>query len=122
MHSSTGKTMEFTLDFVTISDMNNNPTIVFGEENHQYHLYIFIKFIAKYGSPLLLMCVDHTSILWHERFGHISFKYIHQQCKQDIFIGFPNIHFSKGFSQEFVLENILKISLRKGRLGGPPLL
>ena len=35
-HSGTGKRVEFTHDYVTISDMHDDSTIVVGEVNHQY--------------------------------------------------------------------------------------
>jgi len=58
--------------------MRDNSTIVVGEVNHQYRLYTFNKFIAKFDSALLLMHVDNDIRIWHERFGHLNFKYMQQ--------------------------------------------
>jgi hypothetical protein len=91
--------VEFTPNSVTIYDMHDNSKIVVGEVNHQSHLYTFSKFIAKSDSSLLLMHVDNDSRLWHERFGHLNFKYMQQLSQQGMVIGFPNIHFSKGVFQ-----------------------
>jgi hypothetical protein len=77
-HFGTCKRVEFTLDSITISDIHDNSTIFFGEVNHQYHLYTFSKFIAKYDSYLLMMHVDDTIILFHERLNHMNFKYMQQ--------------------------------------------
>jgi hypothetical protein len=81
MHSSTRKRVQFTPDFVIISDMHDKSMIVVGEVNHQYHLYTFSKFIDKYDSSLLFTHVDDTSILWHKIFNDLKFKYMQQLCK-----------------------------------------
>jgi hypothetical protein len=77
-HSGIGKRVEFTLDFVTISDIHDNYTIVVGEVNHQSRLYTFSKFIAKSDFALLLTHVHDISRLWYERFDHMNFKYMQQ--------------------------------------------
>jgi hypothetical protein len=50
------------------------------------------------------MNVDDTSRLWNDIFHHMSFKYMQQ------------------LNKDAILENIPRRILRKGRLGGPPLL
>jgi hypothetical protein len=72
-HFGTRKRVDFTLDSITIYDIHDNSMIVVGEVNHQSHLYTFSKFIAKSDYDLL-MHVDDTSRLWHERFSDINFK------------------------------------------------
>jgi hypothetical protein len=114
-HSGIGKRVEFTHDFVTIYDMRDNSTIVVVEVNHQSCLYTFSKFIVKYDFVLLLMHVDDTSRLWHERFGHLNFKYIQQLYKQDMVTIFPDMHFSKGVCQGCVLGKHPKKKFEKGK-------
>jgi hypothetical protein len=77
-HFGTRKRMEFTPDFVTMFDIYYNSMTIFGELKHQSHLCTFSKFIAKSDFSLLLTHDDDTSTLWHERFGHINFKYKQQ--------------------------------------------
>jgi len=77
--------------------------IFVGEVKHQYRLYTFSKFITKFDSNLLLTYVDDTSRLWHKIFNHINFKYMQQLCKQEMVTRFPDIHFSKGVCQGWVL-------------------
>ena len=81
MHSVTGKRVEFTPDSATIYDMHDNSKIVISEANDQSHLYTFSKFIAKSNSALLLTHADDDSQIWHERFGHLNFKYMQHHCK-----------------------------------------
>jgi hypothetical protein len=80
-HSRAGKRVEFTPNSITISDMRDNSMIVVDEVNHQYCLYTFSKFIAKYYYALILTQVDDTSRWWHERFDHLNFKYMQQLWK-----------------------------------------
>jgi len=115
MHFGTGKRVEFTLDSTTISNMHDNSTIVVGEVNHQYHLCSFSKFVAKSYSALLLRHVDDTSILCHERFNHLNFKYMQHLCKHDMVIEFPNIHFSKVVCQGCVIGKHPREMFEKGK-------
>jgi hypothetical protein len=72
-HSISGNNVEFTLDSMSIFNMQSNSKVVVKEVNHQSQLYTFSKFIEPY-SFVLLTHVDDISILWHERFGHLKFK------------------------------------------------
>jgi hypothetical protein len=107
--------VEFAPDFVTIYDIHDNSMIVVGNVNHQSHLYTFGKLIAKSYSALLLTHVDDTSRLWHERFIHLSFKYMQQLCEQDMVISLINIHFSKGVCQACVLGKHPQKKFEKGK-------
>jgi hypothetical protein len=107
--------VEFTHNFITISHMHDNFTIVVGEVNHQYFLYTFSKFIIKSYFSLLLTYVDDTSRKWNEIFGHQYFKYMRKLCKQEMVIGLPNIHFSRGFYQGCVLGKHPQENFEKGK-------
>jgi hypothetical protein len=76
-HSGSRKKVEFTPDSVSIFDMQNNSKIVIGEINHKSQLYNFTKFI-EHDSYVLLTHADANSILWHERSGHLNFRYMQQ--------------------------------------------
>ena len=97
-HFGTRKRVEFTPDAVNIFDIQSNSKVATGEVNHRSRLYTFSKFI-ELDSALLLTHADDSSKLWHEIFGHLNFRYIHQLYQQGMVIGLPNIHFSKGFCQ-----------------------
>jgi hypothetical protein len=70
-----GKNVEFTSDSVSILDMHDNSVIAIGEVDHKSRLYKFTKF-ADHNSSLLLTHVDDSSRVWHERFGHLNFRYM----------------------------------------------
>ncbi|KAH9291033.1 hypothetical protein KI387_044162 [Taxus chinensis] len=95
-HTGTGKRVEFTPDSVSIYDMQDNSKIVVGKVNHQSHLYTFSNFVSKSDSTLLLTHENDESIIWHERFGHLNFRYMQQLSKQEMVKGFPTIEFSDG--------------------------
>ena len=80
-HSGEGKRVDFIPDSIIIHDLHDNSLIVVGEANHQSRLYTFNQFIAKYEPYLLLMHANDNSRLWHERFGHLNFKYMQQLSK-----------------------------------------
>jgi hypothetical protein len=75
-HTCTGKSVKFTPYSVTIYGMHDNSKIVVGKVNHQSQLYTFSKFTDKSELTFLLTHVDDDSRLWHERFGHLNFRYM----------------------------------------------
>ena len=79
-HSSTGKRVEFTHDAVNIFDIQSNSEVSTSEVNHRSRLYTFSEFIEP-DSALLLTHANDSSRLWHERFGHLNFKYMQQLYK-----------------------------------------
>jgi hypothetical protein len=74
-NSDTGKKFIFTPNSVNIYDMQTNSKFSIGEVNHQSRLYTFYEFIEPY-SALLLTHADESSRIWHERFGHLNFRYM----------------------------------------------
>jgi hypothetical protein len=73
----TGKKVIFTLDAMDIYDMQTNSKVATSEVNHQSRHYTFSEFIEP-DSALLLTHVDERSRIWHERYGHLNFKYMQQ--------------------------------------------
>jgi hypothetical protein len=71
----TRKKIVFTPNFVDIYDMQTNSRVATSEVNHQSRLYTFSKFIEP-DSALLLTHDDESSRIWHERFGHLNFRYM----------------------------------------------
>jgi hypothetical protein len=103
MNSGTGKKFIFTPNFVDIYDMQTNSRVATGEVNHQSRLYTFSEFIEP-DSALLLTHADESSRIWHERFGHLNFRYMQQISKHRLVYGIPDIHFSKGVCEGCVLR------------------
>jgi hypothetical protein len=52
--------------------------VVTDEVNHQSRLYTFSEFIEP-DYALLLTHADESSRIWHERFGHLNFRYMQQR-------------------------------------------
>ena len=67
--------MEFTLDAVNIYDLYSSSKIATDEVNNGARLYAFSEFI-EFESSLLLTHADDSSRLWHEKFGHLNYKYM----------------------------------------------
>ena len=87
--------MEFTPDAVNIHDLHSSSKIATGVVNNGARLYTFSEFIES-ESSLLLTHADDSSRIWHERFGHLNYKYMQQLSKHEMVEGLPNINFSKG--------------------------
>jgi hypothetical protein len=110
----TEKRVVFTLDVVDIYDMKTNSKVATGEVNHQSRLYTFFEFIEP-NSALLLTHADESSMIWHERFRHLNFRYMKQLRKQGMVDGLPHIHFSKGICEVCVLGKHPQEKFDKGK-------
>jgi hypothetical protein len=80
-NSGTGKKFIFTPNAMDIYDMQTSSKVATGEVNHQPRLYTFSEFIEP-DFALLLTHADESSRIWHERFGHLNFRYMKQISKQ----------------------------------------
>jgi hypothetical protein len=75
--------------------MHDSSIIAVGEVDHKSRLYKFTKF-TDYDSYFLLTHANDSSRVWHERFGHLNFRYMQQLSKQGMVKSLLDIHFSKG--------------------------
>jgi hypothetical protein len=114
MNSCTGKKVIFTPNFVDIYDMQTNSRVSTGEVNHQSILCTFSEFI-ELDYALLLTHADESSRIWHERFGHLNFRYMQQLSKKILVDGLPDIHFSKGVCEGCVLGKHPQEKFVKGK-------
>jgi hypothetical protein len=73
--TQTCKRVEFTSDSVYVLNMHDNSIIAIGEVDHKSRLYKFTN-VFYHNSSLLLTHVDDSSRVWHERFGHLNFRYV----------------------------------------------
>jgi hypothetical protein len=110
----TGKKFIFTPSAVDIYDMQTNSRVATGEVNYQSRLYTFSEFIEPDFS-LLLTHADESSRIWHERFGHLNFRYMQRLSKQGLVDGLPNIHFSKEICEGCVLGKHPQEKFDKGK-------
>jgi hypothetical protein len=113
-NSNTGNKIIFTPNSMDIYDMQTNSRVSTSEVNHQSRLYTFSEFIEP-DSSLLLTHADESSRIWHERFGHLNFRYMQQFSKKILVDGLPYIHFSKGVCEGCVLGKHPQEKFDKGK-------
>ena len=65
---------------------------------------MFSHFLPYSNPSALLIHANEASKLWHERFGHLNYKYLSDLSEKDMVIGFPKIKFSKGVCQGCILR------------------
>jgi hypothetical protein len=114
MNSDTGKKIIFTPNSADIYNMQTISMVATGEVNHQFILYTFSEFIEPDFS-LLLTHADESSRIWHERFGHLNFRYMKQISKKILVDSLPYIHFSKGVCEGCVLIKHPQEKFNKGK-------
>jgi hypothetical protein len=113
-NSDTVKKIIFTPNSVDIYDMQSNSRVATSEVNHQSRLYTFSEFIES-DSTLLLTHDDESSTIWHERFGHLNFRYMQHISKHKLVDGLPDIRFSKGVCEGCVLRKHPQDKFDKGK-------
>ena len=64
---------------------------------------MFSHFLPYSNPSALLIHANEASNIWHERFGHLNYKYISYLSEKEMVIGLPNIKFSKGICQGCIL-------------------
>jgi hypothetical protein len=101
--------------------MKTNSRVATGEVNHQSRLYTFSEFIEP-DSSLLLTHADESSRIWHERFGHLNFRYMQQLARKYWLMVYQTSISPKESVRDVFLENTLKRNSTKERLRELPLL
>ena len=87
----------------SLSEISTGRVIEKGVANHAQKVYMFLHFLPYSNPSTLLIHVNEASKLWHERFGHLNYKYISDLSEKEMVIGFPKIKFSKGVFQGCIL-------------------
>jgi len=86
-HSSDGKIVEFSPNDVVIWELHDAKIVVaYAQVYHNSHLYRFASFEPSSGKSFISH-VDSLSRLWHERFGHLNYRYLQQMNSQKLFLG-----------------------------------
>jgi hypothetical protein len=102
-HSGSGRKVEFTPDSAVITDISTGSQLLHGIAYHGSHLYFFSHFVPKYISTVFLSQYNDISSLWHEIFGHLNYKYLHQLSKENMVEGLTAIKFTSGVCQGCIL-------------------
>ena len=80
-HTRVPKRVSFSPNYVEITDLASRKLIAKGLANHHTRAYEFSHFVPNEKATALLTHGNEVSRLWHERFGHINFKYLQQLQK-----------------------------------------
>ena len=66
----------FSPDDVEIIEISNGKVIAKGVVDHTSKVYKFSHFLPYSNPSALLTHANEASKIWHERFGHVNYKYI----------------------------------------------
>ena len=77
-HTRVPKRVYFIPNDVDITEIASGKLIARGLANHHVKAYEFSHFVADANPTAMLTHGNEVSRLWHERFGHINFKYLQQ--------------------------------------------
>ena len=75
-HYGCGNKVEFLPDIVVVKNLKDDSMATIGKANHETRLYSFSHFVPKSTSLALLTRSNSQSKLWHERFGHLNYRYL----------------------------------------------
>ena len=71
--------------------------------------------MPKSNAQALLMHSNIESKLWHERFGHLNYRYLHQLSSKNMVHDLPQVRFSKGVCLGCTLGKHPKKMFDKGK-------
>ena len=69
--------------------------VAYGQVDHGSRLYRFVGFETSSGQYFIAH-VDSLSRIWHERFGHLKYRYLQQMNSQKLVLGLPKVSCTDG--------------------------
>eukprot|EP00253_Pinus_taeda_P013857 PITA_13857 len=114
-HFGSRRKVEFTLDSTMITDISTGSQLTHEIEDHGSHLYLLSHFVPKSISNVFLLQSNDIRRLWHEIFGHLNHKYLHQLNKENMVEGLPAIKFTSRVCQGCILGKHLEQNFDKGK-------
>ena len=102
-HNQSPNKVIFSPTEIETSDISNGKVIAKGVVDHTLKVYKFSQFLPYSNHFALLIHANEASKIWHERFGHLKYKYISNLSEKYVVIGLPKIKFSKGVCQGCIL-------------------
>ena len=94
MHTREAKRVTFNPDMVAISEISIDQIIAIGYVDHHERMYKFSNFLPTSNDQPLLSHANEVSKLWHERFGHMNYKYLQGLHIDETMEGLPQIRSS----------------------------
>lgn len=95
-HSGYGRKVEFTLNSAVITDISLGSQLAHAIADHGSHMNFFSHFVPKSISIVFMSQYNYINRLWHEIFGNLNYKYLHQLSKENMVEGLPAIKFTRG--------------------------
>ena len=75
-HTGSPKKVILSSDDVEITEISNGKFITKGVVYHTSKVYMFSHFLPYSNPSVLLIHANEEGKLWHERFGHLNYKYL----------------------------------------------
>ena len=89
-HTGSPKRVTFDSESVEITEKSTGKLVAKGIANHFTKAYEFSHFLPVSPPTTLLSHANNTNNIWHERFGHLNFKSLHQLHNDKIVQFFPS--------------------------------
>ena len=86
-----------------------------GFANHDSILHKFSHFLTYSQGNVILSHANETSKLWHERYGHLNYRYLQALSKESMVEGLPTIKFSNGTCKGCVVGKHVERKYEKGK-------
>ena len=102
-HKGVPKRVSFSADDVEIIELAFKKLVAKGLTNHHAKAYEFSHFVLDAKTTALLNHGNQVSRLWHERFGHMKFKYLQQLQKNYMVEGLSVIKATTGICKGCVV-------------------
>jgi hypothetical protein len=104
-HSGEGKTIEFSPHQVVIKDLKYpKHVLAIGIADDISRLYKFDNFGSSSFSSVFVAHSDDLRKPWHERFGHLNYRSLHQLCNQQMVTILPLVSCRDGVCVSCVLR------------------
>ena len=102
-HTRVPKRVSFSPNYVERTELASRKIIGKGLANHHAKAYEFSHFVVDAKPISLLTHGNEVSKLWHERFGHLNFKYLQKLHKKSMVEGLPVIKATTGICKGCVV-------------------
>ena len=90
-HKGEPKRVIFTPDMVEISEISTDQVIAVGYVDHHERMYKFSNFLPTSSDQALHSHDNEVFSLWHERFGHMNYRYLQTLHREEMVEGLPQI-------------------------------
>ena len=76
---------------VDIAEISTDQVIAIGYANQYERMYKFSNFLPTSNDQEILSHTTDVSKIWHERFGHMKYKYLQELHRDEMVEGLPQI-------------------------------